>query len=95
MRCAFARQRPLPSVYVFVDMHGTAAGTPAGGNPISASDPSHYIGVTVGNQGRTPGYWKNHTDSWPATGYSPTQTVSSVFARGGAGRGQQLGCPLN
>lgn len=73
--------KAVASVYVFVDMHGTAAGTPAGGKPVSASDPSHYIGVTVGNQGCTPGYWKNHTDSWPATGYSPTQTVSSVFAQ--------------
>jgi len=60
---------------------GTATGTPADGSPVTASDPSHYIGVTVGDQGCTPGYWKNHTDSWPPTGYSPTQTVSSVFAQ--------------
>ncbi|HYR26965.1 MAG TPA: hypothetical protein VEU30_00780, partial [Thermoanaerobaculia bacterium] len=26
-------------------------------------------------------YWKNHTDSWPATGYSSSQTVSSVFGQ--------------
>lgn len=60
---------------------GTATGTPTGGSPISATNPSHYNGVTVGDQGCTPGYWKNHTDSWPATGYSPSQTVSSVFAQ--------------
>lgn len=29
----------------------------------------------------TPGYWKNHTDSWPAAGYSPSQKVGSVFAQ--------------
>lgn len=60
---------------------GTASGTPEGGSPVSATDPSHYNGVTVGNQGCTPGYWKNHTDSWPPTGYSPTQNVTSVFAQ--------------
>ena len=32
-----------------------------------------------GGEGCTPGYWKNHTDSWAPTGYSPSQTVSSVF----------------
>ena len=33
----------------------------------------------TGTEGCTPGYWKNHTDSWAASGYSPSQTVSSVF----------------
>ncbi|HEX6179535.1 MAG TPA: hypothetical protein VF057_14320, partial [Thermoanaerobaculia bacterium] len=60
---------------------GTATGTPAGGSPVTATDPSHYNGVTVGDQGCTPGYWKNHTDSWPPTGYSPSQTVTTVFAQ--------------
>ena len=60
---------------------GTATGTPTGGSPVTATDPSHYNGVTVGDQGCTPGYWKNHTDSWPATGYSTSQTVSSVFGQ--------------
>jgi len=60
---------------------GTATGTPTGGSPITATDPSHYIGVSAGNQGCTPGYWKNHTDSWPPTGYSPSQTVSGVFTQ--------------
>jgi len=30
-------------------------------------------------QGCTPGYWKNHLEDWPPTGYSPAQNVSSVF----------------
>ena len=30
--------------------------------------------------GCTPGYWKNHTDSWAAAGYSPAQTTGSVFS---------------
>jgi hypothetical protein len=35
----------------------------------------------TGNQGCTPGYWKQsqHFDSWTATGYSPGQLISSVF----------------
>jgi hypothetical protein len=28
-------------------------------------------------EGCTPGYWKNHTEAW--VGYSPDQTVDSVF----------------
>jgi hypothetical protein len=37
-----------------------------------------------GNQGCTPGYWKQpqHLDSW--IGYTPDQTVGSVFSVGGA-----------
>ena len=33
-----------------------------------------------GNEGCTPGYWKNHTESWAGSGYSPNQTVVSVFS---------------
>lgn len=29
--------------------------------------------------GCTPGYWKNHEDSWADAGYAPGQTVGSVF----------------
>jgi hypothetical protein len=36
-----------------------------------------YEEVT-GGEGCTPGYWKNHTESW--TVYSPSQSLSSVFA---------------
>jgi len=34
-----------------------------------------------GGEGCTPGYWKqaHHFDSWVATGYSPNQTLESVF----------------
>ncbi|MEX1182151.1 MAG: ice-binding family protein [Gemmatimonadota bacterium] len=30
-------------------------------------------------EGCTPGYWKNHHGSWEPTGFSPDQTVGSVF----------------
>lgn len=33
----------------------------------------------LGNQGCTPGYWKNHTDSWAGTSYVHTQRTDSVF----------------
>lgn len=58
---------------------GRATGTPDGGSPIWAEDPAHYWGQQLGNQGCTPGYWKNHTDSWPPTGYTTTQKVKTVF----------------
>jgi hypothetical protein len=32
------------------------------------------------DMGCGPGYWKNHTEAWPPTGYSPGQAVSSVFS---------------
>lgn len=33
----------------------------------------------LGDEGCTPGYWKNHPGSWPATGFSRSQTLESVF----------------
>lgn len=32
-----------------------------------------------GAEGCTPGYWKNHEDSWAATGFVTGQTLESVF----------------
>jgi hypothetical protein len=32
--------------------------------------------------GCTPGYWKNHLDSWGPTGYSPDDDFSVVFGAG-------------
>jgi hypothetical protein len=62
---------------------GTATGTPPSGGNVTDSDPSHYYGQpkppTGGSQGCTPGYWKNHPDSWNATGYRTSQRVDSVF----------------
>jgi len=57
---------------------GTATGTAPAGNDVTASDPCYYSGQ-VGNEGCTPGYWKNHTGSWPPTGYSTSQDVDTVF----------------
>lgn len=38
----------------------------------------------TGDQGCTPGYWKNHTGSWTGTGLSPSQTTASVFSAASA-----------
>jgi hypothetical protein len=40
--------------------------------------PIALLNCTVGNQGCTPGFWKNHTDVW--VGYSPSDLVSAVFS---------------
>jgi hypothetical protein len=37
----------------------------------------------TGEEGCTPGYWKNHTSSWAGTGFSPGQSTGSVFSLGG------------
>jgi hypothetical protein len=34
--------------------------------------------TNIGNQGCTPGYWKNHTSNWQE--YSPNQTLDTLFA---------------
>jgi hypothetical protein len=38
-----------------------------------------YIQVIPGGQGCTPGYWKNHPESWVGTGYAPTDDFDTVF----------------
>lgn len=38
-----------------------------------------YVGVFSPPEGCTPGYWKNHLDSWAMTGYAPTDDYDTVF----------------
>ena len=38
----------------------------------------------VGDEGCSHGYWKTHESAWVSTGYSPTQTVGSVFSGAGS-----------
>ncbi|HEX2641512.1 MAG TPA: hypothetical protein VHU81_00865 [Thermoanaerobaculia bacterium] len=45
--------------------------------PLPATPPPLPV---TGDEGCTPGYWKNHTDSWTAAGLSPSQTTVSVFS---------------
>jgi hypothetical protein len=46
-----------------------------------------------GDEGCTPGYWKNHTSAWDQ--YSPMQTVGSVFNNTGSLSGFTLLQALN
>ncbi|HYO11791.1 MAG TPA: hypothetical protein VE685_01180 [Thermoanaerobaculia bacterium] len=65
--------------------------TPAGQNPDSLLWELGALRVCqtpvveepTGEEGCTPGYWKNHTRSWAGTGFSPSQTAGSVFSLGG------------
>jgi len=65
---------------------GTVTGRTDGGTEVEDRDPSHYFGVSEPPpaQGCTPGYWKNHSDSWAAAGFSTGQSVESVFGQAGA-----------
>jgi hypothetical protein len=49
---------------------------------VEASDASHYFGVDglIAGGKCGIGYWKNHLEHWPPTGYSPSQSVVSVFS---------------
>jgi hypothetical protein len=66
---------------------GSVTANPPSGPAVTASDPSHYFGVIPPpppppseKQGCSPGYWKNHTGSWTATGYTTFQSVQSAFS---------------
>ena len=62
---------------------GTVTANPPTGSAVTSSDPSHYYGDAPppsGNQGCSPGYWKNHAASWTATPYTTYQSVQSVFS---------------
>jgi len=45
--------------------------------PLPAAPPPP---TTTGDEGCSPGYWKNHTGAWSGTGYAPGQTVVSVWS---------------
>lgn len=60
-------------------------------SPVSSSPASATCDVPPppGEEGCTPGFWKNSTGSW--VGYSPNQTVSSVFSLPNGVLNNQLG----
>jgi hypothetical protein len=43
-----------------------------------------YCDEPTGDEGCTPGYWKNHVVAWEYTEFTPDQTVESVFAAASA-----------
>ena len=40
---------------------------------------------TLGAEGCTPGFWKNHLEAWAPTGFAPDQALGSVFDAAGLG----------
>jgi uncharacterized repeat protein (TIGR01451 family) len=61
---------------------GSVTANPPTGSAVTSSDPSHYYGVSAPptRQGCSPGYWKNHCDSWSQTDYRTSQSVQSAFS---------------
>ena len=51
-------------------------GTPPSGATVTFTN---ELDEVEGGEGCTPGYWKNHLDSWAGTGYDPDDLFSSVF----------------
>jgi hypothetical protein len=84
-RAAFAM---AAAAAVALSITGLSFAIAGKGNPIDAVRAVGLTGDGIGaaqNQyedgfeGCTPGFWKNHAGSWAATGYSPSQTLGSVF----------------
>jgi hypothetical protein len=44
---------------------------------VAAAPAFNVAAVTVGNEGCTPGYWKNHTSNWQE--YTPSTKVGTAF----------------
>jgi hypothetical protein len=38
-----------------------------------------YVIPPPSGEGLTPGYWKNHLEDWPPTGYSPSDSYDAIF----------------
>jgi hypothetical protein len=47
--------------------------------PVEPCEPPPPPPPPPGDEGCTPGYWKNHLGSWAATGYSTGQSLTGVF----------------
>jgi len=84
---SFSGTFTVPATATSVVVTATAVG--AWGNPDANDTGPRSTGlltlptgctVPAGDDGCTPGYWKNHVESWTGTGYSPTQTAASVFS---------------
>jgi plastocyanin len=59
------------SCSIHPEMTGTIVVVPGESPPPTAAPP--------GDEGCAQGYWKNHPASWGPTGFTPNQTVESVF----------------
>jgi hypothetical protein len=57
---------------------GNATFINVNGIPLHFSDPSISC-EAVGGEGCTPGYWKNHLEDWPVTGFDPADDFDTTF----------------
>lgn len=82
MTCTASSSAEVGTFASLGSVSAAAGAPPVEGCLAGASDPAYYTVEPDDptGEGCTPGYWKNHTDSWPATGFSPAQSVESVFA---------------
>jgi len=46
----------------------------------TTTPPTTTTTTPPGQEGCTPGFWKNHPEAYAGTGYSPTTTLGSVFS---------------
>ena len=79
--CGFALAATLAGVGLATEITSTTTTPPTTTPPPPTTTPTTTTTTTTttppGNEGCTPGFWKNHTDAWE--GFSPNQTVVSVF----------------
>src|SRR5919109_4005268 len=79
--CGFALAATLAGVGLATEITSTTTTPPTTTPPptTTTTTPSTTTTTTTppGNEGCTPGFWKNHVDAWE--GFSPDQTVGEVF----------------
>jgi hypothetical protein len=66
-----------PSLSSDQNLHSPPVGS--GNTPDISHYTFCYVPATTTSEGCSPGYWKNHTNSWAGSGLLPGQTVASVF----------------
>lgn len=71
----------LASADQFVTGTNTVSGVVGAGQPVLDAAVVTFTNRVLASEGCTPGYWKNHAESW--VGYTTGQTAGSVFALGG------------
>lgn len=78
-----ATATPTPTPFSTATATNTATNTPvvptATATNTATNTPVVPTPTPVIFEGCTPGYWKNHPNAWGPTGYSPSQTLESVF----------------
>jgi hypothetical protein len=81
---SFSGQFNVPSGITSLSVNVYAAGTWSDGTAGGQTGNFGKLIVPVGcqppgDEGCTPGYWKNHPEAWAGTGYATGQTAGSVF----------------